>query len=286
MINVNDKYYAVVTAQIDDGVQIIDVTDPDNPVTTGSIIDGGTRELHGAFAISTYTIGDKHYAIVSGNQDNGIQILEITAQGTITAKGSLSIINEQISGTILDISTYTIGNKYYAVAVSSTNQKIQIYDITDPDNTTPKDFSKRPVIRAGHGIDTYSIGNSYYAVAVGNDRDGIHIHEITNPDEITYKHHIYFNGPNGDGVGGAPGLENATYVDVYSAGGRYYAIVTSDLGKVQIMDVTNPNRMIAKGLIENDNTIKLGGARAVSTFSVGNDYYAVIAAETDNAVQK
>ena len=43
--------------------------------------------------------------------------------------------------------------------------------------------------------------------------------------------------------------------------------------------------MIPKGLIENDDTIKLGGARAVSTFSVGNDYYAAIAAETDNAVQ-
>ncbi|MCY4491832.1 MAG: hypothetical protein OXC46_10320, partial [Thaumarchaeota archaeon] len=59
----------------------------------------------------------------------------------------------------------------------------------------------------------------------------------------------------------------------------------SELGKVQIMDVSNPNRMIPKGLIENDDTIKLGGARAVSTFSVGNDYYAAIAAETDNAVQ-
>ncbi|MCY4490394.1 MAG: hypothetical protein OXC46_02900, partial [Thaumarchaeota archaeon] len=285
VISVNDKYYAVVTSPAEDGVQIIDVTDPDNPVTTDSIIDGGTRELNGAYAISTYTIEDKHYAIISGNQDNGIQILEITAQGTITAKGPLSILNEVVGGAILDIATYSIGDKYYAVAISSTNNKIQIYDITDPDTITPKDYSKRPDILAGHGIDTYSIGNNHYAVAVGNDRDGIHIQEITNPDKITYKHHIYFNGPNGDGVGGGPGLESATDVDVYSVGARHYAVVTSDLGKVQIMDVTNPNRMIPKGLIENDNTIKLGGARAVSTFSVGNDYYAVIAAETDNAVQ-
>ena len=286
MLSVNDKYYAVVTAPVDDGVQIIDVTDPKNLITKGNIIDNNTLELAGAYAVSTYTIEDKHYAIVSGNTDDGIQILDITDPDTIIAKG---IFNNGTQGIFLqdlfDVATYSIGDKYYTAVISSSLSQFRIFDVTDPDNIMPKEHSSRPVIHNAYGIDTYSIGNSHYAVAVGNDRDGIHIHEITNPDEITYKHHIYFNGPNGDGVGGAPGLENATYVDVYSAGGRYYAIVTSDLGKVQIMDVTNPNRMIPKGLIENDDTIKLGGASAVSTFSVGNDYYAAIAVETDNAVQ-
>ena len=270
-----------MTTPVEDGVQIIDVTDPDNPITKDSIIDNSTLKLASANAISTYAIRDKHYAIVSGNADNGIQILEISDQGTITAKGFSSTDMRDMNA----IATYSIGDKYYAVVIETTLNKFQIFDVTDPDTIMPKARSGNPKIIDPYGIDTYSIGNSHYAVVVGNDRDGIHIREITNPNEITRKHHIYFNGPNGDGVGGVASLESATDVDVYSTGARYYAVVTSELGKVQIMDVSNPNRMVAKGMIENDDTIKLGGARAVSTFSVGNDYYAAIAAETDNAVQ-
>ena len=277
MINVNDKYYAVVTALVDDGVQIIDVTDPENPVSKGSIIDGGTRELAGAYAVSTYTIEDKHYAIISGNQDNGIQILDITNPDAIIAKGVFMSISTVQLQDLFDVATYSIGDKYYTAVISSSLSQFRIFDVTDPDNIMPKEHSSRPVIHNAYGIDTYSIGNSHYAVVVGNDRNGIHIRDVTNPSDVMRKHHIFYTD--------LPSLESATDVDVYSTGGRYYAVVTSELGKVQIMDVTNPNRMIPKGLIENDDTIKLGGARAVSTFSVGNDYYAAIAAETDNAVQ-
>ncbi|MCY4492171.1 MAG: hypothetical protein OXC46_12035, partial [Thaumarchaeota archaeon] len=286
ILNVNEKYYAVVTALVDNGVQIIDVTDPENPVTKDSIIDDIASELAGAYAVSTYTIEDKHYAIISGNQDNGIQILDITNPDTIIAKGIFNSGTQGISlQGLFDVATYSIGDKYYTAVISSSLNQFRIFDVTDPDTIMPKKHSNRPAIFDAYGIDTYSIGNSHYAVVVGNDRNGIHIREVTNPDEITYKHHIYFNGPNGDGVGGVASLESATDVDVYSVGGRYYAVVTSELGKVQIMDVTNPNRMIPKGMIENDNTIKLGGARAVSTFSIGDYHYAAIAAETDNAVQ-
>ncbi|MCY4490308.1 MAG: hypothetical protein OXC46_02460, partial [Thaumarchaeota archaeon] len=251
VLSVNDKYYAVVTAIADDGVQIIDVTDPENPVTKGSIITNNTLRLAAATAVSTYTIEDKHYAIVSGNADNGIQILEITDQGTITAKGTLNTIQTQVSSAIIDMAKYSIRDKYYA-AVASVSSSIhisfQIFDVTDPDNIIPKDASNRPNILNPYGIDIYSIGNSHYAVVVGNERNGIHIREVTNPDKIIRKQTIYFNGPNGDGVGGVASLESATGVDVYSTGGRYYAVVTSELGKVQIMDVSNPNRMIPKGL--------------------------------------
>ena len=112
MLSVNEKYYAVVTALVDDGVQIIDVTDPENPVTKGSIIDDSASELDGAYAVSTYTIENKHYAIVSGNTDNGIQILDITDPDTIIAKG---IFNNNTQGILLqgllDVATYSIGDK-------------------------------------------------------------------------------------------------------------------------------------------------------------------------------
>ena len=133
---------------------------------------------------------------------------------------------------------------------------------------------------------TYSIGSNHYAVVVGYNRDGIHIWDVTNPDGLKYKHNIFFNGPNGDGVGGAPSLLGARDVDIYSIGSRYYAVVVSDeTDSVQILDITNPNRIIPKDVIENDTTLELDGAFGVSTYTIGNKHYAAVAAKDDDGIQ-
>ena len=50
----------------DDGVQIMDITDPYNPTNASSITDGTQYpELDGATSITTVTIGGSTYALVT-----------------------------------------------------------------------------------------------------------------------------------------------------------------------------------------------------------------------------
>ena len=74
-----ESTYAIVAAVVDDGIQIVDVSDPSNPVPVSSATDGqgGFTELYGAIAVSTFERGGSTYAIVVAYSDNGIQIVSL-----------------------------------------------------------------------------------------------------------------------------------------------------------------------------------------------------------------
>ena len=71
--------YAIVTCTVDNGVQLIDVSDPTNPVAMGSATDGvnGFDELDAAISVATFVIGTRMYAIVAGTSDDGVQLLQV-----------------------------------------------------------------------------------------------------------------------------------------------------------------------------------------------------------------
>jgi len=60
----------------DDGVQLIDVSDPSAPVAVGSATDGvdGFDELDGPRGVATFVIGASTYAIVASWTDDGVQL--------------------------------------------------------------------------------------------------------------------------------------------------------------------------------------------------------------------
>ena len=86
---VDASTYAIVTSFADDGVQIIDVSDPTNISATISLTDDPSLMLDGAWGIRTFTIGSSTYAIVTAVEDNGVQIIELsstTGVSVVTSK--------------------------------------------------------------------------------------------------------------------------------------------------------------------------------------------------------
>jgi len=68
---IGSSTYAIVTSAADDGVQIIDISDPTAIVGTDSMTDGGSLELDGAYGVDTFVIGSSTYAIVTASADDG-----------------------------------------------------------------------------------------------------------------------------------------------------------------------------------------------------------------------
>ena len=106
----------------DDGVQIIDITNPRNPTPVSSITDGvdGYTELRGAASITTTTIGSSTYALVASPDDSGIQIIDITDP---TDPIALFAAGDNLGGfTTLagarSIATTTIDSSHYAIVVA------------------------------------------------------------------------------------------------------------------------------------------------------------------------
>eukprot|EP01048_Picozoa_sp_COSAG05_P029058 COSAG05_NODE_9357_length_629_cov_1.064151_1_plen_209_part_11 len=73
--------YAIVAASDDNGVQLIDVSNPTGvpAIALGSAVDGlhGFSKLNGANSVHTYAINSSIYAIVSGGNDAGLEILRV-----------------------------------------------------------------------------------------------------------------------------------------------------------------------------------------------------------------
>jgi hypothetical protein len=121
--------YAIVTSWDVDGqlgaVTIIDISDPTNIVVTDTETDGanGFDELLFPSGVDTFTIGSSTYAIVTGNSDDGVQIIDISDPTNIVAKDSETDgANgfDELDGAI-NVATFTIGSSTYAIVVSSTD---------------------------------------------------------------------------------------------------------------------------------------------------------------------
>ena len=76
----SSSMYAIVASYYDDGIQLVDVSDPSLPVAVGAATDGtgGFTELHRAIAVSTFVIGSNTYAIVASHHDDGIQLVDVS----------------------------------------------------------------------------------------------------------------------------------------------------------------------------------------------------------------
>ena len=233
----------------DDGVQIIDITNPRNPTPVSTITDGvdGYTELRGASSITTTTIGSSTYALVASSDDSGIQIIDITDPTdpiALFAAGD-NQGNFRTLASARFITTTTIDSSHYAlvVAPSGTDRGVQIIGITNPD--TPVAVSN---FNSNNLIDGKTVavitGLSSYAFVTSTYTDGVQIIDITTPGSPTSVSHIR------DSAGGYTELDGAYTIATTTIGSSTYALVAAlnDNG-VQIirlqtpltLESTNPN---------------------------------------------
>ena len=73
------RMYAVVAALDDDGVQVIDITDPRDPTPVSSVFDGegGFDALPGADGVAVTEIADRMYVVVTGWDTGSVQVIDI-----------------------------------------------------------------------------------------------------------------------------------------------------------------------------------------------------------------
>ena len=82
---IGDETYAIMTGNMDDGFQVIGLSDPTNPTPVASATDGANGfKLNGAHGVDSFVIGAKTYVIVScegtpGNAEfpGSIQVIEL-----------------------------------------------------------------------------------------------------------------------------------------------------------------------------------------------------------------
>ena len=288
---IGNRTYAFVSGFNDDGVQIIDVTNPAAPTAVAAISDGvnGFTELDGASDLTISEIGNRTYALVTGRNDDGVQIIDVTNPAAPTAVAAISDgVNgfTELNGAI-DIVISVIGNTTYAFVASSHGDGVQIIDVTNPAAPTAVAAISDGVngfteLDAVTDIVLYEIGNHTYAFVTSWDDDGVQIIDVTNPAAPTAVAAI------SDGVNGFTELDASAGITVSPIGNHTYAFVTGfyDDG-VQIIDVTNPAAPTAVAAISDgvNGFTELDGATDITLHVIGNRTYAFVACWESASIQ-
>ena len=281
--------YAAVAAFADNGVQILNVTDPSAITAAGSIANNSTLLLAGAAGITTFESGGSTYAAVASFTDSGVQILNVTDPSSVTATDNIANNSTLELNGAWGIATFESGGSTYAAVASRVDDGVQILDVTNPSDITAAGSITDPGTNAdalelngAWGIATFTSGGSTYAAVASNTDDGVQILDITNPSAITAAGSISDDGTNTDELE----LNGAAGITTFESGGSTYAAVASFIDRgVQILDITNPSDITAAGGITNTDALLLDGAYDITTFESGGSTYAAVAAFTNDGVQ-
>ena len=180
-------HYALVAADFDDGVQIVNITDPANPTAVANFTAGDTYPvLRDPASITTARIGPYHYALVAATLDDGVQIVNITNPASpapvanLTDGDTYPALNGAKS-----ITTAQIGPYHYALVAAAAYSGVQIVNITNPASPAPvanlADGPAYPTLYGASSITTAQIGPYHYALVAAYDDHGVQIIDITEP---------------------------------------------------------------------------------------------------------
>ena len=231
--NVGGHIYAAVAAYDDDGVQILNITDPSDITAADSITDTDTLELRGARGITTFNAGGHIYAAVTAFRDHSVQILNITNPYNITAAGSITDAGTMELYGARDITTFESDGHIYAAVTAYRDDGVQILNITNPYNITAADSitdTDTLELSGANGITVFNAGSHIYAAVAASIDHGVQILDITDPSAITAAASI----TNGDSL-----VLNAPYgITTFESGGHIYVVVTTSLDNgVQIIRI-------------------------------------------------
>ncbi|MDD4289979.1 MAG: hypothetical protein PHH83_01740, partial [Patescibacteria group bacterium] len=249
--------YAYVTIYNDDALNIIDISDPTSPTSSGYIdVNSGARL---AGANSVYVSGN--YAYVTAESHDALNIIDISNPINPTF---LSHIDSN-SGAHLGgaSSLYVSGNYAYVTAV--VDDALNIIDISNPTNPTFLSYIDGPYFDGANSV--YVSGNYAYVTAEASSvLSIIDISDPTNPNLVGY---IDINsGAQFDKV-------NSVYVS-----GNYAYVTAYNDNALNIIDISDPTSPTLSGYIDDNSGAPLDGANSV--YVSGN--YAYVTAYNDDAL--
>ena len=292
IFTIDVRTFAIVASPGDDGVQIMDVSDPSSPVPAGSATDGvgGFTMLKRAQSVATFTIDDSTFAIVGSGADNGIQLMNVSDPYSPVALGTAQddVGNFSTLAGASGVATFKISAKTYAIVASFYEDGVQLVDVSDPSMPValgaaiadgPGGFN---TLNRATDAAIFIIGDSTFAIVTSPGDNGVQIIEVSDPQNPVAV------GFAVDGQNGFDMLGRASGVATFTIGTLTYAIVASVAADgVQIIDVTDPSRPVAVSSATDGEHgfTKLAGARGVSIVVLGPVTYAVVTGSFDNGVQ-
>ena len=287
---ISGSTYALVAGYLDHAVQVIDVTDPANPIPVASLHDGvgGFEALAGPFDIEIVTASGTTYVLVASYLDNGVQVIDMSDPTSPIPVAAIQDGVDDFEGlaAAIGLAIVSTQDNTYALVASFEDDAIQVIDVTNPTDPLPAGAiidgeNGFDLLKPSH-IDTITISDRTYALVASYARSYVQIIDVTDP-----------NAPSSvaimqDDEGGFEALQTVSRVEVIAALGSTY-VLASGYGDnaIQVIDMTNPADPLPVGVLTDgeDGFDGLEGASSMTTITASDRTYVLVASYLDDAIQ-
>ena len=136
-ISIGESIYALVASFSDDGVQIINITDPENPSKVSAYV--GNRLIDGAFDIFAITVGESVYALSTSQNTDLVVLFDITNPKNPQSVSRISDYDSSSTGRYPTLNgaqyiiTVTLNTSTYALVSAIYDDGIQVINLISPD---------------------------------------------------------------------------------------------------------------------------------------------------------
>ena len=141
IFTIDARTFAIVASKTDKGAQIIDLSDPSNPLPEGIAENGNGFQLNSPQGVRAFKIGVRPYALVAAYNGDGVQLLDLNEPSSPVAVDYAA--DEQGGFTALEgprqLDTFFIGIHAFAIVASSKDNGVQIISLpyTPPPSPPP-----------------------------------------------------------------------------------------------------------------------------------------------------
>lgn len=237
--------YAVVAGYFENGIQVMDVSDPALPTTLASVSGGpeSSFSLFSSHGIGHIAVDGSTFAISSVFSQDMVRVTDITDPYNPVPVAVLKDGDGYALAGPSAIRAGTISGKPYAVITGMWKDTMQVVDMSDPRAPQPAS-----TIRNGQGgfddfvsmsdLDLAYVGDETYGVSVSTAANLLYVTNLTTPSKPA---------PVAVARDGQDGFDlfNPEGVRVISRNDGTFALVANFLaGSVQIVDMSDPRNLI------------------------------------------
>ena len=267
VVRIGSGTYGVVASASEDGLQVLNLTDPADPMPVAHITDDGMEALAGAYDVDIFAVGSGIYGVVA-SPDDGLQILNLTDPADPVPVAHITDDNTVALDGAVAVETIRIGSGIYAVSASPDDglQILNLTDSADPIPVASLTDDGTVALAGAYDVDIFTAGSGTYAVVAAPDDDGLQVVEITDPADPVPLARVP------DGMHAA--LRDASAVDTFMMNGITYAVVATADGIV-VVNLADPAGPIPVEAAQ-DNPA-LYDVSAVKAFYVAGHVYAAAA---------
>ena len=290
-VTLSGRTFAVITAFDDDGIQIVDVTNPANPKPVSSAADDldGYESLDGARGVDIVSISGRTYGVVASYNEDAIQIIDLVNPYLplpVSSFANDTDASVRLDGAT-DVEVLIDEDEAYALVTSRNDDALQIVNITTPAVPTKirsivDDEGRFDALAGATDIDVVTVAGTTYGLVSAYDDDAIQILDLNNPSLPRAVGNTLEDEDHDFHLNGVRGMDTITIQDTT------YLLAAAHTGDgIQVISLSRPASPVPTADVSHprDTGISREGSWGMDTVELGGRTYGVVASYPDDAIQ-